>query len=129
MKNKLSYILLVSLLVAGSSAFAMMGEEGVSGRGFDISRSTALRLMNTDKTLEVGGHHYKVTGTVAGTAGEMFKTAPEEILHFYNGWTYNTAPTSWQFMFDLPPAFDENGTPIFGTGGDGVADLHITQVD
>lgn len=129
MRKKLTYVLLASLLVTGSSAFAMMGDEGVSGRDFNISKSTALQLMNTDKTLEAGGHHYKVTGTVTGTAGETFKEAPEEMIRFYNGWTYNKAPTSWQYLFDLPPQFDETGSPIWGTGGDGVADLRITQVD
>ena len=53
-----------------------------------------------------------MTGKITGTAGEIFKTAPEEMIYFYNGWTYDKAPTSWQYMFDLPPNFDEHGNPI-----------------
>jgi hypothetical protein len=128
MRKKLTYVFLISLLVAGSSAFAMMGEEGVSGNDFNISRSTALKLLNTDQPLEVGGHHYKVTGTVVGTAGKMFTTAPDEIIHFNNSSTYGQAPTQWSYMLDLPPLQDENGQ-IIAEGGDGVASLVITKVD
>lgn len=131
MKNKLSYILLVSLLVAGSSAFAMMEGEGVlgEGRSFNAHRSKVVEALETGKPIEIGGHHYKVTGTIVGTAGEMFKTDSDPMVHLYNGWTYNKTPTSWQYLLDLPPQFDENGIPIPGTGGDGVANIEITKID
>jgi hypothetical protein len=133
MKNKLNYVLLAFLLLAGSSVFAMDENEGVSGRDFHISKSTVIRLLNSNDTLEVGGHHYKVTGTVVGTAGDMFTQSPERMIRFYNGWTYDKAPTAWQYLEDLPPTLDENpGSPTFGQylgGGDGVADLRITRVD
>jgi hypothetical protein len=128
-RKKLTYILLASLFVTGSSAFAMMENEGVSGRGFNVSRATVMRLMNKDETLNVGGHKYKVTGTITGAAGETFKSDPaNETIHFYNGWTYDKAPTEWQYLFDMPPHMDEHGHEI-SPGADGVADLHITQVD
>ncbi|MBX9622158.1 MAG: hypothetical protein K2X28_09125 [Alphaproteobacteria bacterium] len=127
MRKKLTYVLLATLLVTGSSAFAMM-EEGVSGQNFSIQRSKVIDALKTGKELEIGGHKYKVTGTIDGTAGEMFKTAPDPMVHFYNGWTYDKAPTEWQYLFDISPHMDEHGHEI-SPGADGVADLHIKQVE
>ena len=133
MKNKSTYVLLACLLIAGSSVFAMEEKEGVFGRDFHISQSTVLRLLNTDQTLEVDGHHYKVTGRVTGTAGDMFTQSPERMIRFYNGSTYDKAPSAWQYLEELPPTLDERpDSPTFGQyigGGDGVADLRITRVD
>lgn len=100
MRKKLTYVLLISLLVGGSSAFAMMGEEGVLGHDFNMSKSTALRLLNTKNTLEVNSHHYKVRGTVSGKAGESFTEAPDRMLTFSNLWLEKPNKTVWYYQID-----------------------------
>lgn len=139
MRKKLTYVLLATLFVTGNSAFAMMGDEEVSRYDFKILKSTALHLLNTDETLEVRGHHYKVTGKIEGTTGNIFTTfitsPSKDIINFHNH-TGNTGGKTkqWKYIMCFPPTIDDNPkSPTFsqkiGRGVDGIVDLQITQID